>query len=85
MELNSIAFLQARTAALVTFCPWESFPNPISMNNVVMGGGVEKSLIHVALFIEPARLVVLSLARLKHLISRRRGGAEACVVAKRRF
>jgi len=58
------------------------------MNNVVMGGGVEKSLIHVALsaiVIEPARLVVQSLARLKHLISRRRGGAEACVVAKRRF
>ena len=34
MELNSIAFRHARTAALVAFCPWLSFPKPHSTKRV---------------------------------------------------
>mmetsp|Transcript_38349 Transcript_38349/g.90530 ORF Transcript_38349/g.90530 Transcript_38349/m.90530 type:complete len:224 (+) Transcript_38349:3542-4213(+) len=33
IELNSIAFLQARTAALVMFCPCWSAPNPVSIKS----------------------------------------------------
>ena len=35
MLLNSMAFRQARTAALVDDWPWESLPNPISMKMIL--------------------------------------------------
>mmetsp|Transcript_31503 Transcript_31503/g.46749 ORF Transcript_31503/g.46749 Transcript_31503/m.46749 type:complete len:122 (-) Transcript_31503:60-425(-) len=36
IELNSIEFRQARTAALVADCPCESFPKPHSTNKIVL-------------------------------------------------